>query len=320
MTSENNQQLNQPQRPYQDTEIDLRELFSIVWEGKWWIIIITFMFAIGSVIYSLSLPDIYRSEATLAPTEEAQGAGLSQMAGQLGGLASLAGINFGGSSTDKTTIAIEVLRSRAFIKNFVEKYGILPELMAVEEWIRDKGIIFDSTIYNSKTKQWVRDVDLPKKPKPSSWEYIEVFREDILEVDKDETTGLVTVKVNHQSPIIAKQWVSLLVEEVNNHMRERDIQEARRSLNYLEKELEQTSLSDMKQVFYQLIEQQTQTIMLASARPEYIFQVLDPAVIPEQKAQPSRALICIIGTFLGGFLGVGFVLLRSLFRKEDDII
>lgn len=310
----------EPQRhpDYQEDEIDLRELFGIIWQGKWWIIAITFVFAVGSVIYSLSLPNIYKSEATLAPTEEASGGGLSQMAGQLGGLASLAGVNLGGGNTDKTTIALEILKSRAFIKGFVEKYDILPELMAVEEWNRGSGVVFNNELYNPDTKEWVREVEPPKQPEPSSWEYVKVFRESVLEVSKDDTTGLVTIAVNHQSPEVAEQWVVWLIEEINNHMRERDIQEAQRSLEYLDKELQSTSLSDMQQVFYQLIEKQTQTIMLANVRPEYIFQTLDPAVVPEQKAKPSRALICIIGTFLGGFLSVGFVLVRNIFRKEDE--
>jgi len=311
----------EPQRhpDYQDDEIDLRELFGIIWQGKWWVIAITFVFAVGSVIYSLNLPNIYKSEATLAPTEEISGGGLSQMAGQLGGLASLAGVNIGGNSADKTTIALEILKSRAFIKGFVEKYDILPELMAVEEWNRGAGIVFNNELYNPNTQEWVREFEPPQQPKPSNWEYVKVFRESVLEVSKDDTTGLVTIAVNHQSPEVAQQWVVWLIEEINNHMRERDIQEAQRSLEYLDKELQSTSLSDMQQVFYQLIEKQTQTIMLANVRPEYIFQTLDPAVVPEQKAKPSRALICIIGTFLGGFLSVGFVLVRNIFRKEDEI-
>lgn len=307
----------EPQRhpDYQDDEIDLRELFGIIWQGKWWIIAITFVFAVGSVIYSLSLPNIYKSEAVLAPTEEASGGGLSKVSGQLDGLASLAGVNLSGKSVDKTIIAIEILKSRAFIKSYVERYDILPELMAVGEWNRDVGIIFDKEIYDSSTGEWVRDVDAPQKPKPSSWEYVEVFREDVLEVKKDDTTGLVTLVVNHESPEIAQQWVTWLIEDINNHMRERDIKEARRSLEYLDKELQQTSLSDMQQIFYQLIEQQTQTIMLANVRPEYIFQVLDPAVVPEQKSKPSRVLICIIGLLLGGFFSIVFVLGHHILRK-----
>lgn len=306
-----------PRNPsYQDDEIDLRELFNIIWQGKWWILAITFVFAVGSVFYSLSLPNIYKSEVTLAPTEEASGGGLSQMAGQLGGLATLAGVNLGPQGTDKTTMAIEVLQSRAFLTEFVKTYDILPELMAAEGWTPQGGLKYNSELYNPETKQWVREVEPPKQPEPTSWEYVEVFRNEVLLVDRDPETGLVTVSVNHQSPEIAQQWAEWLVTDVNNHMRERDIEEAQRSLEYLDSELEKTSLSNMQQVFYQLIEKQTQTIMLANVRPEYIFQVLDPAVVPEQKAKPSRALICIIGTFLGGFLSIGLVLVKNIFRKD----
>lgn len=299
-----------------DDEIDLRELLGVIWQGKWWIIGITFVFAVGSVIYALSLPNIYKSEATLAPTEEASGGGLSGMAGQLGGLASLAGINMGKTGTDKTTIAIEVLKSRAFLANFVNEHEILPELMAVESWSRNKGLTYDTDVYNPETNEWVREVEPPKQPEPTSWEYVEELRE-LMSVSRDQETGLVTISINHQSPEIAKQWVEWLVSDVNNHMRERDIKEARRSLEYLNSELEHTVLSNMQQVFYQLIEKQTQTIMLANVRPEYIFQVLDPPVVPEQKAKPSRALICIIGIVLGGFLAIGFVLAKNIFRKEE---
>ncbi|AVJ57264.1 LPS O-antigen length regulator [Idiomarina sp. OT37-5b] len=308
--------MDQTQHPQPaDDEIDLRELFGIIWQGKWWIIAITFVFAVGSVIYALSLPNIYKAEATLAPTEEASGGGLASMAGQLGGLASLAGVNLGKSGTDKTTMAIEVLKSRAFLTEFVKKYDILPELMAVKEWSPNQGLVYDQDLYNPDIKEWVREVAPPKQPKPTSWEYVDVFRKEILAVDKDQETGLVRISVNHQSPELAQQWVEWLVTEVNNHMRQRDIEEARRSLEYLNNELQDTSLSNMQQVFYQLIEKQTQTIMLANVRPEYIFQTLDPAVVPEQKAKPSRALICIIGAFLGGVLSIGFVLVRNLFRS-----
>lgn len=312
----------EPQRhpDYQDDEIDLRELFGIIWQGKWWIIAITFVFAVGSVFYALSLPNIYKSEATLAPTEEASGGGLSGMAGQLGGLASLAGVNLGGQNADKTTITIEILQSRAFIKSFVEKYNILPELMAVEEWNRQNGLVYNKEIYDPATNEWVREVEPPKQPKPSSWEYVQVFKDEVLSVSRDNEKGLVSLAVNHPSPKIAEQWTTWLINEINNHMRERAIQEARRSLEYLNEELQETGLSNMQQVFYQLIEKQTQTIMLANVRPEYIFQIIDPPVIPEEKAKPSRALICIIGTLLGGFLSIGFVLIRNIFRKEENAV
>lgn len=305
-------------QPYQqDDEIDLRELFSIIWDGKWWIIAITFVFAVVSVIYSLSLPNIYKAQATLAPTEEAQGQGFGE---ELGGLASLAGISVGSKSVDKVTMALEIMQSRKFIKTFVEKHNILPELMAVKEWHRASGeLVYNKEVYNPETNQWVRDVEPPKQPEPSSWEYVKVFQDETLVVERNgEVQGLINLAINHQSPIVAEQWVEWLVEDINNHMRQRDINEAERSMTYLKNELADTNLSSIQQVFYQLIEKQIQTIMLANVRPEYVFQVLDPAVIPEQKTKPSRALICIIGAFLGGFLSMGTLLVRHIFRKEES--
>jgi uncharacterized protein involved in exopolysaccharide biosynthesis len=57
--------------------------------------------------------------------------------------------------------------------------------------------------------------------------------------------------------------------------------------------------------------------MLAEVQEEFIFKVVDPAVVPELKAGPKRALICVLGTLLGGMLGVAIVLVRFAFRKED---
>ncbi len=76
-------------------EIDLRELFSVIWKGKWLIIAITTVFAIASVVFAVLQPNIYKSEALLASASEEQGGGLSALASQFGGLASLAGVNLG---------------------------------------------------------------------------------------------------------------------------------------------------------------------------------------------------------------------------------
>ncbi|RUO78416.1 Wzz/FepE/Etk N-terminal domain-containing protein [Pseudidiomarina taiwanensis] len=311
--------MNQDLTPFQpqDDEIDLRELFATLWRGKWTIIAITFVFAVGSVIYSLSLPNIYKAEALLAPTEESSGGGLSAIAGQFGGLAGLAGINLGGGEANKTTIALELLQSRVFLTEFVEKHQLLPQIMAVKSWSPETGIVFDEEIYDVKTDTWVREVSPPQqqKQKPSSWVYVGRIKE-MLTASQEKDTGLVTLSVEHQSPDFAQQLVELLVEEINITMRERDVVDAQNSLSYLNNELKNTNLSNMQQVFYQLIEKQTQTLMLTNVRPEYIFETIDPAVVPEEKSSPKRSLICILGTMLGGMLGIGLVLVRQAFKSE----
>ena len=100
-------------------------------------------------------------------------------------------------------------------------------------------------------------------------------------------------------------------------MRSKDLKNAERTINYLTEQLNSTSIADMQTIFYQLIEEQTKTIMLANVRQHYVLEVIDPAVVPEKEIEPKRALICVLITLLGGFISVVYVLVRSFRRKES---
>ncbi|MGL4475798.1 MAG: Wzz/FepE/Etk N-terminal domain-containing protein [Shewanella sp.] len=299
-----------------DDEIDLRELFSVIWQGKWLIIAVTAVFAIGAVVYAIMQPNIYKAEALLAPAEtEQSGGGLSALAGQFGGLASMAGINLGGGSSDKSQLAIEVMKSRQFIGDFIKKHQILPELMAAEKWdMASNNVVYDPKLYDATTKTWIRVVNAPFQPEPSLQEAYKAFTK-IMAVNSAKDTGMVTVSVESVSPYVAKQWVDWLVQDINEVMKKRDVMEAERGQAFLEQQLRETKIADMRSVLYQLMEQAQKTIMFANVREEYVFNTIDPALVPEEKAKPKRALICILGTMLGGMLGVMIVLVRHFVRK-----
>ncbi|AVT48944.1 Wzz/FepE/Etk N-terminal domain-containing protein [Shewanella baltica] len=301
-------------------EIDLRELFSVIWQGKWLIVAITTVFAIGAVIFAIKQPNIYKSEALLAPASEEQSGGLSALASQFGGLASLAGVNLGGKGgTDKTQLAIEVLKSRQFTSDFIQRHNILADLMAAEKWDRDLGkLIYNPELYNEQTNTWVREVKAPFKAEPSMQEAYKAFSK-IIALNKDKETAMVTISIEHLSPTVAQQWASWLVQDINKVMKERDVAEANRSSEFLNKQIALTNVADIKTILYKLVEEQAKTIMFAEVRDEYVFKTIDPALVPEEKAKPKRALICVLGTLLGGMLGVMFVLVRYFMRKEQNL-
>jgi len=307
---ENNEYVQSHNNNIADDEIDLRELFAVIWQGKWLIIAITALFAVASVVYAINQPNIYKSEALLAPAEEQQGGGLGALAGQFGGLASLAGVNLGAGSSNKAQLAIEVLKSRQFASDFIQKHNILADLMAAKYWDLDSNtIIYDENQYSPSQKKWVREVEPPFKPKPSMQEAYKEF-EELISADADKESGILKVSIEHVSPHVAQQWVSWLIEDINKTMKERDVLEAIKSTDFLTQQLEQTKIADIRAVLYKLVEEQTKTIMFANVRDEYIFKTIDPAVVPEEKLKPNRALICLFGTFLGGFLSVTFLLVR----------
>ncbi|URQ99012.1 Wzz/FepE/Etk N-terminal domain-containing protein [Pseudoalteromonas sp. SCSIO 43095] len=301
-----------------DDEIDLRELFAVIWQGKWIIIAITTLFAVASVIYAINQPNIYKSEALLAPAEQEGGGGLSALAGQFGGLASLAGVNLGGGSSNKAQLAIEVLKSRQFTSDFIQKHSILADLMAAKSWdMQTNTVIYDSEIFDAENSKWVREVKAPFKPEPSMQEAFKVFSK-IISASTDKESGMVTVSVEHVSPSVAQQWVSWLIQDINQTMKERDVQEAIKSTDFLTQQLEQTKIADIRAVLYKLVEEQTKTIMFAKVRDEYVFKTIDAALVPEEKFKPKRALICVLGVLLGGMLSVMIVLIRHYIAKDKD--
>jgi len=292
--------------------IDIFELWEIIWGGKWFIILVTAIFGAASVVYALSKPNIYRSEVLLMPVNEAQGNGFSRFAGQLGGLASLAGVNLGGGSGDKTSLALEVMKSRSFVAKVTDEFDVLPELLAAKDWDKKTGkIIYDSRVYDESKKEWLIKEGSPKPDFPTDWDAYKAYLEAV-KINYDSQTRMVEVWVEHVSPFFAKKLAEIVVMQTNSYLKELDVQEALKSIDYLQVQLGKTQISDMKKVFYQLIEEQTKTMMLAEVREQYIFTIVDPAVVPEEKLKPKRSMLVLIGLVIGGFLGVILVFLKDL--------
>jgi LPS O-antigen subunit length determinant protein (WzzB/FepE family) len=300
-----------------DDEIDLRELFGVLWAAKRKIIAITAVFAVVSVIYALLVPDQYKATALLAPAE-LNGGGLSGALGQLGGLASLAGVSIGAGESSEAQIAQEIMKSWSFIDGFVVVNDLVIEVFAAEGWDRESNQLqIDDDIYDAETKTWLVENDnTGELGPPSSWELFEEFSER-LAVSEDKKSGLVSVSIEYYSPQIAKQWLDMYVAAINAHMQQREVEKVTNNINYLQAQIEKTSIAEMREVFYTIIEEQTKNKMVAEASPDYAFVAVSPSMVPEEKSQPKRALICILGTLLGGMLSVLLVLIMHYAKKSD---
>jgi uncharacterized protein involved in exopolysaccharide biosynthesis len=295
--------------------IDLRAILVALWSGKWLIGSLTFAFAVIAVIVTLLLPNTYRAYALLAPNDREDATGLASLAAQYGGLASLAGLELTDTSADKTNIGLEVLKSRRFISEFIERHEALVPLMAVERWDFDtRQLVVDDKIYDASQKQWTRKVRPPRQVKPSLQEAYEEFVE-LLTVTRDKNTGIIRLSIEHQSPDVAKDWVLWLVEDLNQTIMQQDVVEAEQAIAYLNEQIEKTSLAGLKDVFFSLIEEQTKTVMLAQVSDEYLFKTIDPPVAPEEKASPKRLLIVSLASIVGFFLSILIVLIIASFQR-----
>ena len=298
-----------------DDEIDLRELFNVLLEGKWIIVSLTAFASIIAVIYSLSLPNIYQSNTMLVPVNSSSS--ISGALGSYGGLAGLAGISLPpGGGEGNSAKAIQKISSLSFFENNILPNIHLPDLMAVKSWnSKTNTLTFDDSIYDTNSNTWIRDYSYPKQQIPSSQESYAVFKQH-LSLNDDKKSGFITLSIKHQSPFVAKQWVELVVNEVNAFYRQKDKSESEKAVNYLNQKISMTGLSEIKQVLAQLLQEETKKLTLVEANQYYVFDYIDPPAVMEKKSEPKRALICILSALLGGMLSVLFVLIRHYAIKQ----
>jgi LPS O-antigen subunit length determinant protein (WzzB/FepE family) len=299
----------QDMRDQFDDEIDLRELFGVLWAGRIKIIAITALFAIASVIYALSVPNQYKATVLLSPAKSSSGGGLAGALGSLGGLASLAGVSLGGAGGSEGQLAQEIMQSWSFVEGFIEDNNLAVGVYAADGWDRNSNEIeINSDLYDVSKSQWLVEP-------PGSWTLFQAFSE-ILAVSEDKKSGLLEVSIEYYSPHLAKQWLDLYVAAINAHMQQREMAKVTRNIEYLQIQIKKTSIAEMQGVFYTIIEEQIKSKMLAEASPEFAFDSVSPSMVPEEKSQPKRVLICILGALLGGMLSALLVLVLHYGRKS----
>ena len=294
-------------------QIDLEELFHVFWSAKFLILQITAIFAICSVAYSLSLENYYKSESLLLTRNGSEVQGLSQYSG----LAAIAGVSLPSSGEDKAAQTIELIKSRKFVKHLLTFDNVLPSIMAAKSYdINSKELLFDKKIYDSETNTWKRAQSISRSVIPSYIEAHKVYSE-IMTISKDTGTGFITINIEHISPIFAKELLELIIEESNELLRKKDMEESKQGIEYLTSELSKTPFIEIKESINSLIEAQLETQMLTQINEDYVLKEIEPPFVPEEKSRPSRALISILGTIFGGMLSLCIVLIRnSLIDKK----
>lgn len=289
--------------------IDLKELFSVVWGDKKLITFISILAACISLTVSLSLQNIYTSNALLASSESEDSIG-SKLDG-FSGFAGFAGVSIPSSPSSKSDEAIARIQSYDFFIDKVLPNIKLENLMAEVSWDSEKNIItYDTKKFNIAQNKWIRNMKFPEPSKQEA--YLEYKK--ILSISEDKKTKFVTLSIEHISPYVAKKWVELIVTYINSYMAELDRNLAEGSINYLKEVSVTTDLSQIKDTASILLEDQIQTLMLVQANDDYIFKYIQSPIAPEKKSRPGRALICILGTIFGGLFGI-LISLLNYYRK-----
>lgn len=300
-------------------DVDVLFILSIIWCDKFLIAFLCFSFALCSYSGSLMFPNQYKASIILAPAQKDSSGQLGGLASQYGGLAAMAGISLG-KEPDKTEQAMVLLKSWPFLEFVINKYGLGADVLAVKSFDKKtKRLIYDDAVYDEKNKIWVFSRFKDSEGLPSSWVLYKTLN-GMITSQIDKKSGLVTVSVTHVSPLIAKSWLELFIKELNLHFQLIDKEDAKRNIAYLEEKISETSVAEMQNVFFGMVEAQTKVLMLTERSDDYLFKILVRPMVPEEKSSPKRLVVAILGFFAGFFVWCCIALSRvyRLNRSGDS--
>lgn len=298
-------------------ELDFGAIWKELFRNKFLIVLISGAFAAASVFYALSIPNQYRSSAMVVDASSTKGGALSSLAGQFGGLANLAGISLGGKKN--AAVIYKQIIAQDFITYFIDKRNIKIPLFVAQGWDeKAKKLTYEGqTDYNFDTNQWTRQVKYPKQNEPSAHEAYEKFM-DNFDAIYDRKTNIITMSLVSLSPELAHQWLTWLIADFNEYHRNKSVESTARNIEYLKQKIQETKITEIQQALLELMQDQMKQEMLASVQENYLVSILDSPSLASKRDYPPRAIICVVGTFIGGVIGILLVVLRLFYRHSKQ--
>ena len=276
---------NEPVQIDRRDGIDVVGIVRVLWAYRYFIGAVSIVFALLATYLALTAKEIFRAEIVVTAVRENGLSDSQGIAGQLGGLASLAGVQLGGGGADSS--AQGVLASRHLIEEFIKAHDLVGPLT------QNMG------------------------KRSTLWFAVKRFQESMVTIHDDQLKGLTTISVDWTDAATAAKWANDFVALANALMRTRALDEATRNVDYLNKQIARTNEVEIQRSLSNLIETETKKLMLANGRTDYAFRVIDPAVTPEVRHSPRRTLMVISGFAIGFLVASMFALGRNAFRRRN---
>lgn len=297
-----------------EASVRMSDLMAMFWRRRVaGAVLLVISLSIGTAL-AVFLPEQYRARTVLTPVSASGGGPLGSALGGLGGLAALSGLSLGSSESSRALIALEILGSRAFVNDFAEAHGLRKALVAANDWNEETDtLVFDASLYDAESDSWL----LREGEGPTPARVLDEF-ERYVGIEVDATTGFVTLSVDFYSPQIAQRMLEWLVADINGLMRDREIGEASTSIEYLTDRVDDTPQAELRTRLYDLMQEQMERIMLARARTNYVFDVVDPPASTEEPVKPDVPLILFVSFLLALFSTVVYVFCVELLVTGDS--
>jgi uncharacterized protein involved in exopolysaccharide biosynthesis len=351
----------------EEDRIDLFELVKTVWDGRKLIVKTVVVFIFLGLFVALGSTEEFESQVKLLP-ETQQTSSL----GGLGGLARQFGVNTGARQSPEgipPALYPDITQSTVLLQRLMAHEVYLPgspERVTVEEYMRDhqkRSLVNTVTRYTIGLPftilRWVRgggdDGDITAVDRElagderlqrltqmnrGEWQRLRNLRGRIT-TGSERETGVVTITVRMQDPVIAADVADRVVELLSEYITEYRTEKFRRDMEFIEERHEEAriryeetqrelarfhdqnrgQLTALARTEEQMLQSRynltfnlynTMAERLEEARIKLqeetpVVNILEQAAVPDRRSEPKRTQLLILYTIFGGVVGVGLI-------------
>jgi len=291
----NKNNVNQ-EEPYYEDEIDLVELFAVIWKHKIFIFIFVFLVSVGAVVYSLMQDNIYQSKAVLTPPMTEKSSGLSRLAGQMGPFSSMLPSSLSGGANIYNSM-----------KNLLENQKFLTVIVKENKFYNNLFENFDEL---KKTEDFSKHKDFM---------YFKAFK-NAISLSQDEESGFITLSVKHEDRVFTKKAVDVLLKNISSYMKKNELQNINLKIENYKDEIANASDIILKNKLSEFVASLIQSKIMAKAQTYYGFEIISEPYVPDEldKVGPNRKLICIVAFVTACILSVFMVFLYEFVKSNKD--
>ena len=294
----------------QEDEIDLRELWVTLLKYKYKIAIFTIVVTFFGLVYTLSLPNSYKSYTLLAPQETKT----PSLAGELAAM--MSGISYGAGNLDAFTSLKAILSDYSFNKAVIEKNGLVERINTTT---KEKNYLFAFGYDGVYSLLHPSDESVIDK-RTSEQKLFDVYQylQNMLSISSDKNTSLITLSATSNDRFFAKEIVEIYLVALTEHLEEMEIIDATNKIKFYKQELASTKNIELRKEISSLISALVQKRVLSSANEYYIVsQMIAPRVaFASEKTGPNRKLMLIIIAMTSLMLGVFSAFLKEFIGKS----
>jgi uncharacterized protein involved in exopolysaccharide biosynthesis len=300
--------------PNQNDEVDLKELFSSLWQSKLMILTITCLSLLLGVFYLQTATREYSVKITYKPMKDDNG---GVKLGGLGGLASITGIALPSNSNSDFDVFIHLISSEEVAEIIYQNTELLKKVFRSEfDELNDTfrvPVVGRLGLLKKRVKSIItgQPIDVYRAPNPAR--LVPILNSTFSAVI-DKKTGFLILYAETSNPDMVVELMEEAILAADTLLKQRYIESSSQSLKFYQQKIAIANSREHRDGLAKLIVNEQKKLMLASTGSNFVVERISRAQVSLHPVSPKAGFSLGLSLIIGICLGAGIAVIRHFVK------